>query len=179
MSPSELLERLAAAGVTVELRADPAHPIWLGPVSRIPSELRPEVVASKSELAALLAQRQERTWQADPSAMPWPSAVGEDPRPDLEGSELWARLLLAASGDASDPHGTYGRLLACRACGGRLEWRGGRWRLAPTIDATERVSVWADRAAWEADAERWLRPRAREITRLLAQLPPPDGVPEP
>lgn len=175
MSPSELLERLAAAGVTVELRADPEHPIWLGPVSRIPSELRPEVVASKSELAALLAERQERAWVADPPAMPWHTRPGEDPRPDLEAdSGLWSELLQLAAGDADDPAGTFGRLLGCRACGGRLERRSGRWRLAPVLDPGERLSVWDSREAWDRDAAKWLKPRSREIVRLLRQLPGPD-----
>lgn len=137
-----------------------------------------------ARLRELMAQREARrpdpahvevAWSADPAAMPWHTPPGEDPRPDLPDSDLWARLLLLASGDASDPHSTYGRLLGARACGAVLERRGKGWKLAPTLDPSERLSVWADEPAWQADAERWLRPRAAEITALLAQLPPPTG----
>ncbi|MDA8330731.1 MAG: hypothetical protein M0027_05905 [Candidatus Dormibacteraeota bacterium] len=139
-----------------------------------------------ARLRELIAQRQAHrsdpeptavppAWQADPPevAATWPRPLAEDPRPDLEGSALWSRLLLLASGDADDPRGVYGRLLGARACGGRLERRADRWRLAPTIDPTERLSVWATEADWQADAERWLRPHAQEIVVLLRQLPGP------
>jgi hypothetical protein len=84
---------------------------------------------------------------------------------------------MLASSDATDPYGVYGRLLAARACGAILEWRGNRWKLAPTVDPTERLSVWQDQAAWDRDAERWLRPRSREIAALRRQLPVPAGAP--
>ncbi len=173
MTPEAILERLGEVGVTVRL-SGPGR-IALSPADRIPAELRPEVVARKLELAALV-ERQARTWQDDPPAMSWHTPPGEDPRPDLPGTALWAALLRLAAGDADDPRGVYGRLLAARACGAVLERRTGRWKLAPTLDATERVSVWADRESWERDAERWLKPRAREIMVLLAQLPQDEGA---
>lgn len=141
-----------------------------------------------ARLRELIAQRQARrsdpapiavppAWQADPPQLvSGRASVDEDPRPDLPGSELWSELLRLASGDADDPAGTFGRLKACRACGGLLEWRGISWKLSPTIDPAEQLSIWADGAAWEADAERWLRPRSREIIALLAKLP--DGESE-
>ena len=173
MSPEALLERLSAVGVTVRL-SGPGR-IALSPVALIPDELRPEVVAHKAELVELV-ERQARTWQADPSDLAWPSQVGEDPRPDLSGTELWARLLQLASGDADAPQGIYGRLLGARACGAILERRNGRWKLAPTIDPSERLSTWQDRESWDADAERWLKPRSREIVALLGQLPQDEGA---
>ncbi|MDA8394215.1 MAG: hypothetical protein M0T72_03065 [Candidatus Dormibacteraeota bacterium] len=129
-----------------------------------------------ARLRELMAQRgRESTWTADPPAVSWHTPPGEDPRTDLPGSDLWARLLLLAAGDADDSSGVYGRLLGARACGAVLQWRAGRWRLAPTLDASERLSVWADREAWDADARRWLKPRAQELVALLAQLPAPDA----
>jgi len=113
-------------------------------------------------------------WRADPPDVLWPSQVGQDPRPDLAGSELWARLLQLASGDAGDSQGTYGRLLGARACGAVLERRAGRWRLAPTLDLTERLSTWQDRESWNRDAATWLKPKSREIVALLAMLPVPE-----
>ena len=175
MSPKALLERLSAVGVTVRL-SGPGR-IALSPVALIPDELRPEVVAHKAELVELV-ERQARTWQADPSDLAWPSAPGEDPRADLPGSELWARLLQLASGDADDPQGAYGRLLGARACGAIVERRSGRWKLAPTIDPSERLSTWQDRESWDRDAESWLKPKSREIVSLLAQLPPPNEGPK-
>ncbi len=114
------------------------------------------------------------TWQADPPSMPWHTRPGEDPRPDLPGTDLWAGLLQLSARDADDPRGVYGRLLGARACGAVLARRGNRWVLAPTMDPAERVSIWATRADWERDAERWLRPKSREIVALLGQLPPRD-----
>ena len=174
MNPTELLERLAALGVTPRLHPDGS--VGLAPAGRTPPGLLAEAKARKLELADLL-ERRERTWQDPPEAVAtWPRPLGEDPRPDLPGSELWGRLLRLAGGDAHDPGGVYGRLLGARACGGLLQWRGKGWQLAPTLDPTEWRSTWADEAAWQADAERWLRPRAQEITALLAQLPPPEGA---
>lgn len=177
MNPTVLLERLEALGVTVRLTGDSDHPIRLSPQYRIPAELRPDVVARKRDLAALL-ERQARTWQDDASDLIWPSVTGEDPRPDLPGTELWAHLLEAAGGDADDPQSVYGRLLGARACGAVLERRNGRWKLAPTVDPTERRSTWQDRESWDRDAERWLKPRSREIVTLLRQLDAPDGAAE-
>ncbi len=140
-----------------------------------------------ARLRELIAQRQARrsdpapiavppAWSADPpQLLSGRARVEEEPRPDLPGSELWSALLRLASGDADDTGGVFGRLLACRACGGRLERRDGRWMLAPVLDAQEQLSIWADRAAWEADAERWLKPRSREIVALLRKLPPSEG----
>lgn len=101
-------------------------------------------------------------------------APGEDPRPDLPGTELWALLLQFASDDACDPQGVYGRLLGARACGAVLERSKGRWTLAPTIDPRERLSVWADRESWDRDAESWLTPTSRAIVTLLGRLPVPE-----
>ena len=174
MTPEGILERLEALGVTV--RVSNGGGAALVPGGRTPPELLAEARAHKAEVLALL-ERRERTWSADPSAMSWPRRVDEDPRPDLPGSDLWARLLLLAAGaGADDPHGVYGRVLGARACGAVLEWRGRGWRLRPTVDPTERESTWATEADWKSDAERWLRPSAREITRLLAQLPPPGAL---
>lgn len=115
-----------------------------------------------------------RPWQtASEPTPPRPGLVGEDPRRDLPGSELWAALLQLASADAGDPLGVYGRLHAARCCGAVLESRSGRWKLAPTIDPTERLSVWESREAWGRDAANWLLPRSRHIVKLLAQLPSP------
>ena len=172
MNAAAILERLAQLGVV----ACPAAGgmIALAPGGRIPAGLRQEILAHKRELLALL-EGQARTWTADPPAMPWHTRPGEDPRPDLPGTELWAHLLQLAAGDANDPAGTYGRLLGARACGGRLERRSGRWKLAPTIDPRERLSTWQDRESWDRDAARWLKPRSREIVALLAKLPLPEG----
>lgn len=172
MTPAAILERLAKLGVV----ACPAAGgmISLAPGGRTPADLRQEILAHKAELLGLL-ERQARTWQDDASDLIWPSVTGEDPRPDLPGTELWAHLLQLAAGDANDPAGTYGRLLGCRSCGGILERRNGGWRLAPFLDPSERLSVWADRSDWDADAGRWLRPKSAEIVALLRRLPPPDG----
>ncbi len=168
-SPAELLEELERLGV--EAVPTDHGTLRVRPTDRIPEPLLAKLRLHRDELLALL--QTQRTWSADPPAMPWHTRPGQDPRPDLPGSALWSQLLLLASGDADDPHGTYGRLLGARACGGLLERRGSSWKLSPTIDPTEQLSVWADRAAWEADAERWLKPRAQEVTRLLRQLPGP------
>ncbi len=170
---AELLAELRS--LAVEASLNPEGRLALRPASRVPEALLAELKAHRDELVELVA-RQAGVWQADPSALAWPSPVGEDPRPDLPGTELWTALLQLAQGDASDPQGTYGRVLGARACGAVLQRRGSRWVLAPTIDPTERLSVWQDRESWERDAERWLRPRAREITVLLAQLPQDEGA---
>ncbi len=175
MTPEAILEQLDRLGVAVGFLRDGRVGLSRAAVALIPAELRRQIVAHEPELHALIGAR-ARTWSADPPAMAWLTRPGEDPRPDLDGSERWQALLLLASGDASDPHGTYGRLLAARACGAVLERRDGRWKLIPIIDPSERLSVWADEAAWQADAEKWLRPRAQEIAALLGQLPPPDEV---
>ncbi len=167
MNAAQLLDALEAQGVRVSLIKGGRVGVYPWPPPDLAAELAPRV----AEVAALL-ERRDRTWTADPPAMPWGSQVGEDPRPDLPGSALWARLLQLASGDAADPYGVYGRLLGARACGAVLERRGRSWKLTPTVDPSERLSVWADQAAWDADAERWLRPRAAEITALLRHLPP-------
>jgi hypothetical protein len=169
----ELLEELQHLGV--EAFPTDHGTLKVRPADRIPQQLLAELRLHRDELLALL--QTQRAWSADPPQLfrSRRARVDEDPRPDLPGSELWARLLQLAAGDARDPAGTYGRLLGARACGAVLERRGDRWRLAPTLDPREQDSVWADRAAWEADAERWLRPRAQEVTRLLRQLPPPEG----
>lgn len=171
MTPAAILERLAQ--LEVEARPAAGGMIALEPGGRTPTDLRQEILAHKPELLAIL-ERQARTWQADPPAMPWHTRPGEDPRPDLPGTELWACLLHVASGDASDPQGVYGRLLGARACGAVLEARAGRWKLAPTLDPTERVSVWATRADWDRDAATWLQPKCREIVTLLGRLPIPE-----
>lgn len=113
------------------------------------------------------------SWCADPACVPWHPEAGEDPRPDLAGSDLWERLLRLPL-DADDPQGVYGRLLGARACGAVLELGAGRWKLAPSLDPTERVSVWATRADWDRDAAIWLKPKSREIVALLALLPVPE-----
>ncbi len=110
------------------------------------------------------------SWRADPASVPWRHEVGGDPRPDLAGSDLWEWLLRLPQDD-DDPQGVYGRLLGARACGAILELRAGRWKLAPTLDPTERISVWATRADWDRDAAIWLKPKSREIVALLAMLP--------
>lgn len=170
---TELLAELAARGARLSLREDGV--LLAGPPKLVPPELARRLLAHQGELVELVA-RHAGVWQADPPDVLWPSQVGADPRPDLPGGELWTALLQLAAGDADDPQGCYGRLLGARACGAVLERRAGRWRLAPTIDPSERLSVWATRADWDADAERWLRPRAREITVLLARLPQDEGA---
>ena len=169
-SPAELLDELHRLGV--EAVPTDHGTLKVRPADRIPEQLLAALRLHRDELLELV---QARTWQAQPDALLWRTRPGQDPRPDLPGSELWARLLLLASGDADDPSGVYGRLLACRACGGLLEWRGKGWRLAPTLDPREQVSVWAIEADWQADAERWLRPRSRGIMARLRQLPGPEG----
>ena len=169
---AELLEELHRLGV--EAVPTDHGTLKVRPADRIPAPVLAELRLHRDEVLELLER--QRAWQADPTSMPWHTRPGEDPRPDLPGSDLWSRLLLLAAGDADDPGGVSGRLLACRACGGVLEARGRRWRLAPTVDPSERLSVWADRQAWDRDAEKWLRPRAQEIAALLGQLPPPGGT---
>lgn len=173
MTPVALLERLERLGVVVELAENPEHPIVLRPANLIPDELRPEIVAQKVELAELMQRRRSvpEPWRADPSRLSWPSPLGQDPRPDLPGSGHWHLLLLLAARDADDPQGTYGRLLAARACGAVLVARGGRWKIEPTVDPDERLSVWQDRESWDRDAATWLGPRTKEITSLLRRLP--------
>ncbi len=170
----EMLRRLEAAGAYARLAGNPTR-LVVGPERAISPQLRAELqqAAVRRELVQHLLQQ---VWATDPPSLRWPMRPGEDPRPDLPGSALWGQLLRLAAGDADDPTGTYGRLKACRACGGVLEWRGDRWRLAPTIDPSEQMSVWADGAAWDRDAERWLRPHSRQILELLRQLPPPEEV---
>lgn len=171
----ELLKELHNLGVGVTLT--PAGKVHVEPDGLVPDTLWPELKAHRDELAELLAQPHQpelsESWSADPSAMAWPANVGDDPRPDLPASELWAALLLFASGDAAKPNGVYGRLLGARACGAVLEWRNRHWKLAPTLDPTERISVWATRADWDRDAAIWLKPKSREIVALLALLPVP------
>lgn len=171
----ELLEELRHLGVGVTLT--PAGKVHVEPHTLVPDALWPDLKAHRDELAELLAQpphsELSESWRADPSAMTWPSSVGEDPRPDLAGSALWTRLLHLPL-DADDPHGVYGRLLGARACGAVLEWRNTCWKLAPTFDATERMSIWATRADWERDAAIWLKPKSQEIVALLRLLPVPE-----
>ena len=174
MTPAEaVLAEAEAAGVQIFRVGDKLRLRAPGPPS---DALRQRIREAKPDLLLLVPELPGPSvaWTADPSALRW-NPLGEDPRPDLEGSELWARLLQLASGDAADPYGVYGRLLGARACGAVLERRGKGWRLVPTVDPSERLSVWADQAAWDADAERWLRPRAAEITALLRHLPPFGG----
>jgi hypothetical protein len=175
---AELLAELRS--LQVEASLNPEGRLKLRPASRVPEALLAELRAHRDELVELVAQVPARSepWQADPPAMPWHTQPGEDPRPDLPDSALWTRLLQLASGDADDPHGVYGRLLGARACGAVLERRGGRWRLAPTIDPTERLSVWQTRSDWDRDVETWLKPKSRELAALLAQLPVPVEVGE-
>ena len=170
---TELLAELAARGARLSLREDGV--LLAGPPKLVPPELARRLLAHKEELAALV-DGPSLPWQADPSAMPWHTRPGEDPRPDLPGTDLWAGLLQLSAGDADDPGGVYGRLLGARACGAVLARRGNRWVLAPTVDPTERLSTWQARSDWDRDAERWLRPRAREIMVLLAQLPQDEGA---
>jgi hypothetical protein len=168
VNPAELLAELRS--LQVEASLNPEGRLKLCPASRVPEALLAELKAHRDEVVELLAQgpAPSEPWRADPPDVLWP---------DLPGSALWARLLGLAAGDADDPQGTYGRLLGARACGAVLERRGGRWRLAPVLDPTERVSVWATKADWDADAERWLRPKSREIVSLLGQLPAPEAEP--
>lgn len=172
---AELLEELHHLGVGVTLT--PAGKVHVEPEGLVPDPLWPELRAHRDELAELLTQppRSELPlfWRADPASLTWPSPAGEDPRPDLPGSDLWERLLHLPL-DADDPQGVYGRLLAARACGAVLDLRAGRWKLAPTLDPTERVSVWATRADWDRDAATWLQPKCREIVTLLGRLPIPE-----
>ena len=170
----EMLRRLEAAGAHARLAGNPTR-LVVGPERAISPQLRAELqqAAVRRELVQLLLQQ---VWATDPPSLPWQMSPGEDPRPDLPGSALWGQLLRLAAGDADDPAGTYGRLKAARACGVLLERRGNGWKLSPTIDPTERLSVWADRDAWDRDAERWLRPHSRRILKLLRQLPPPGGA---
>jgi hypothetical protein len=118
------------------------------------------------------------SWRADPASVRWLSPLGEDPRPDLPGGDTWTRLLQLASGDADDPQGTYGRLLAARACGALLEVRRGHWTIRPTLDPTERLSVWATVEDFNRDVATRIGPRSREILDLLHQLPVPVEVGE-
>jgi len=175
VNPAELLAELRS--LQVEASLNPEGRLKLCPASRVPEALLAELKAHRDEVVELLAQgpAPSEPWRAGPPGALWPSRVGQDPRPDLPGGELWTSLLQLASGDADDPHGVYGRLLGARACGAVLERRGGRWRLAPVLDPTERLSVWATKADWDADAERWLRPKSREIVALLGRLPQDEG----
>lgn len=171
ITATELFRRLEAAGVHARLEANPLR-LMVGPESAISPELRAELEGDAAR-AGLIQLLRERTWQAGAPGRTYGLPVGVDPRPDLLGSDLWASLLRLAGGDAADFGGVYGRLHGARCCGAVLESRSGRWKLAPTIDLSERLSVWASRESWDADAERWLKPRSREIVELLRQLPPP------
>ncbi len=134
-----------------------------------------------SDLATLRRLRAELTARriAEPTAIPSDGPVladelAGDPRPDLPGSELWTRLLATAHElDGPDPAGLFGALHGLRCCGAILEARRGRWRLAPTLDPTERLSRWHDRPAWGADAAVWLAPHRDRLRRLLDTLEPP------
>jgi hypothetical protein len=171
---AELLAELRS--LQVEARLNPEGRLALRPASRVPAALLAELKAHRDEVVELLARgpAPPTPWQADPSALSWSSQVGEDPRPDLPGSELWTRLLQLAPGDADDPHGVYGRLLGARACGAVLQLAAGRWKLAPTIDPGERLSTWHDRESWEVDFDRWLKPKW-PVSRLPAVYGPPDA----
>lgn len=176
---AELLEALRLVGATAELTVE--GKVSIGPADLVPAGLMTELKANRDALAAELAQQRgsvSGAWRADPASLAWPSQVGEDPRPDLPGSELWGTLLTLAAGDWDDPRGTYGRVLGARACGALLERQAGRWKLAPVIDPSERLSVWQDRESWDRDAATWLGPRTKEITALLRQLPAPARSPE-
>ena len=173
MTPEAILEQLDGLGVAVGLLRDGRVGVSRAAVALLPAQLRRQIVAYEPELRALVMRR-ERIWSASPPELvPWNTRPGQDPRPDLPGSDLWSDLLRLAAGDADDPAGTYGRLKAARACGAVLQWHGDRWRLAPTIDPHEQDSVWSTEADWQADARKWLRPRAQEIVALLRQLRPP------
>lgn len=141
-------------------------------VSVVPRTVAVSDLARLRQLMGELESR--RPWQIADQPTPPPSGlVGEDSRRDLPGSELWGALLQLASADAGDPLGVYGRLHAARCCGAVLERRSGKWKLAPTIDPTERLSVWESREAWDRDAANWLLPRSCDIVKLLTQLPSP------
>ena len=172
MSTTDLLARLAKLGVSVRLAAP--DKLGLAPAARISDDLRREVVAHKPELITVLAARQ--SLQAWAGSLPPPVGhrrVGEDPRPDLPGSPLWSCLLALAATEADDPRGLYGCLHGFRCCGAVLKPYQGRWRLAPTIDPSERVSIWHSRESWDRDCSEWLRPHVARLRELLAQVPMP------
>lgn len=166
MRAQELLGLLESSGVAVQAIRDADHPILLTPLERIPADLMPIVAASKHQLAALLRRREE----AELPRYGYCPSTREDSRPDLPRSAEWVRLLSLAASDAEDPSGLYGRLVTFRACGGYLDFRGGRWRLVATIDPTLRSSTWASEAEWKADRDRWLLPYEGEIAELLLQI---------
>jgi len=176
MSPQAILERLEALGVTVLLTGDCDHPLRLGPADRIPLELRPEVVAHKAELAALVAARPPSKAWADPVPPPV-ERPPSDPRPELAADSLaWAHLLAYASTDRSDFAGLYGVVHGARCGGALLSFTHGRWRVEPRIDQTELVSIWHDQAAWEADRGQYLVPHRERLTALLRLLPTPSRL---
>jgi len=174
MTPEALLERLDALGVTIRLRG-PGR-IALSPPELIPPDLRQQIIAYKAELAALIAARPPSKAWADPVPPPveWPPS---DPRPELEADSLaWAHLLVYASTDRSDFSGLYGVIHGARCGGALLSFTHGRWRIEPRIDPTERVSIWHDLAAWEADRGLYLLPHRERLTALLRLLPTPSRL---
>ena len=177
MTPAEVLDDLTRRGVRIERRDDPVHPLLLAPRGRIPAETMAWLVEHKFELAELLTARvpPSRAW-ADrvPPPIERPPS---DPRPELlEDSLAWTHLLTYASPDKSDFAGLFGILHGARSGGAALKFKQGRWRLEPRIDPAERVSIWQDEAAWEADRGRYLLPHRARLTKLLRLVPAPSRV---
>lgn len=182
----QLLQELHDLGVAVTLTT--AGKVHVEPDGVVPDTLWPELTAHRDELAELLrapdaAQRLCQFWSTAPESLTWPPRVGDDPRPDLPGSPLWSSLLALAAADANDPQRLYGSLHGFRCCGAVLEPCQDRWRLAPTIDPNERVSIWHSWASWDRDCSEWLRLHGARLRELLAQVSttarptdlPPDG----
>lgn len=168
MTAAELLEQLDGLGIAVQL--DGPDRLRLLPTP--PAELIPELRAAKPELVALVAARSAACAEATPTRAS--SAPLSDPRPDLAGDSAdWTCLLALA--EAVPPAVFAGVLHGFRCCGARLTHERGRWRFTPTIDPTERISLWQDHAAWERDRAEWLLPFRPQVVAVLTQLPPPSG----
>jgi hypothetical protein len=89
-------------------------------------------------------------------------------------SAEWARPLQRAVDVAFAPHGKFAKRHGARSCGAVQEVRAGRWKIARTVDATERLAVWTTEADWDREAATWLTPRSKEISDMLEPLPVPE-----
>ncbi|MBT9258162.1 MAG: hypothetical protein KM310_00185 [Clostridiales bacterium] len=91
-----------------------------------------------------------------------------DPRArDLpEDSLLWEFLLARCSDEKLRIS-----LHAFRAAGTRLAWRNNRWIIEPILDPRQ---GWSSYEEYRRLRDQFLLPKRLELTRLLAELPPPE-----
>jgi len=97
--------------------------------------------------------------------MPEPLA---DPRPDLkEDSALWDRFLKFANMEDENLAGT---LHGFRCMGTRIKIGRNGYVLRPDVDPSG-DKAWETKEQYEEARDKWLRPHARKIAKLLQKLP--------